>query len=253
VTKTRFLQTMTAPALASNSPGARSADYVTLQQVPTDIAEAQAYLLRILADALACGMFGLCAGLLSEGLTRGHVNGFVVAEISAGSAGLATRLAGSHTIHEWRDWTADVAFAHRAQEQQAERQRLAWQHTASAATAVESINSQPSPDDEKINRVLVSVLAEYFSMQGRGQDMARIKLWSRRNLARRYGLAEFSRANERVREVLAPLASGWRLKPSNFDAAFISLFGMHPRDIRPGSLVRLGDNPAQGEPVFIPG
>jgi hypothetical protein len=241
----RFSEIMTAslsPTPVSSSPPR----YAPVPQ-SDDVAEAQAHILHIFADSLACIAFGAFSAMWAEGLTAGRLDGFRLAMVLAGSAGVATRLAGSRTIHEWRDWAADVFFAQRMQDERRERHEFAFQRVQVAQSVASDLSHQPSAEDELINRVLVRVLGDYYSIVGQGKIPG--KLWSRRTLASRYGLGEFTRANSAIRDALAPLEDGQSLKPSTFDAAFIALFGTEPRRLK-GPLVRLGQNPARREPVF---
>ncbi len=245
--QTRFTEIIAAaqPGL-STAPPAREA-----AREGDQVVEAKARILHIVADSMACGAFGLLFAAALEGLTNWRIDGLRCAYICSGGAGVITRIAGSRTIHEWRDWAADVCFARSMQQDQREYRSNAWQRVQTAQQVAADLSAQPSAQDATINRTIVSVLWRYYDAKARGLSPGR--LWSRRALEARYGLTEFSHANGAVRAAIQPLEDGNDLRPASFDDAFRLIFGADFSAYTFNkSLVRVGDNPARREPVFVP-
>jgi hypothetical protein len=216
-----------------------------------DISDEVEHILQIVASTLACGVFGLGVGLLTEAVTNGRVNGTRLAYGSTGLTIIVSRIAGSQTIREWADWAVDLQIARRMQEQQGERQRLAWRAQESAAKVVSAVSSQPKRENGVVNDTVTRVLRDYYRAKAVGRE-GEAKLWSRRNLQEQYGLGQWTKANRRVRELLEPIADGYRLKAVDYAMAFRALFGCEPDDWFARELERIADNPATGEPVLVP-
>lgn len=211
--------------------------------------DAFSYLVRPIGALLRCSLLGLSMGLTAEAFLGWRINGFRIAYGTTGVTLITRILVDSDTIRNWADWLTELRFAREITNQQWERQRMAWQQTETAAQAVQMVNSQPSAEDGLVNETIARLLRDYFSAKAAG-ERPDAKLWSRRSLEKRYNLGQFTRANERVREILAEHSEGNHLKARTYRSAFWLIFGADPADWRDVQLVRIADNPATGDPVF---
>lgn len=216
-----------------------------------EIADALAHLIRITTDTAACAVFGLGVGMLAEGFMGFRANGPRIFCVLTGSAIVVTRLIGSRTIQEWVDWKKDTELASEMLHAPQKRYETYWRTKEAATKATEVLSSQPTIEDQEVNEAIANILHDYYRMKTEGTLPAQVKPWSRRNLAKQYGLSEHSKANERVREALEAIADGNNLKPRDYRTAFYALFGCDPEEYDGRTLYRMGDNPARGgEPIF---
>jgi len=222
------------------------------QQMNEEVADAVTHLIRIAADTLGAIVFGFAIAVVLEALSEGTIDRDKPFKVITGLTIAIVRILGSRTAQEWIDWLADIQFAREMQQNAKVRQQAYLGATQTARLATRVIESQPSAEEQEVNETLARILRDYYDQAAAGILDPKGKLWSRRNLATQYNLAEGSKANVRVREILDPLADGYHLKPSNYTAAFVAVFGCEPGEWDPRQLRRIADNPATGEPVLQP-
>lgn len=220
-----------------------------VEQISDARADASAYLLRPIGALLRAVLLGASTGLITYAVT-GH-DGLTVAAIVGGLALVVRIVADSETVHSWAEWAAEVYFARQLTDQQRERQRLAWDRTENAQDVAQALATVPSNEDMAVNAAIADILRRYYELKATNDPMlGRDKLWSYRNVERVYGFGRQSSQTIRICKAIEKIADGYRLRPHTYIQAYAAIFGCVPKNVK--RMVRVGDNPATGEPVLIP-
>ncbi len=214
-------------------------------------ADAMAYLLRPVGALLRCILIGVGVALATWALLDSRVNVLSIAAAVAGLALVVRIVADSETVRGWVEWLAELHFARELSAQQWERQRQVWQHTGNAAAVSQALSTAPSEDDRLVNDTIADILRRYYEMRAAHDPrLSKVKLWSDRQIAAEYGFGRQATVTRRICEAIEKVADGYKLRPRTYAQSYLALFGVVPERVH--RLVRVGDNPATGEAVFVP-